>query len=176
MRSAILRSPTALAVLFGVSGAMSYCLLLLDWPFLVYLDGIVLGLVAAYVFVPSGNLRAVTVVLTDLVWIGSYRGAVLLIADHHWNPYAGMVIAGVWGGIGVAAVHGIGQRRLLSGVSLLAAGFAGGVAALPFGWWEPRDSNVALLGCLILWQLAVGVTLSVCSSPRPALLDTPRNP
>ncbi len=168
----VTRNPIIVAVLFVLSGAISY-VLFSAWnnP-----AGVPFGLLAAYLFVRSWKLWAVVVVLVDLVWIASVRTAFALIADN--RTYFAMAVAGLVGGLGVALATGLGCRSLLSVRCVCAAGIAGTLAALPFGWWVQGSEKNAFAGvtCFAIWQAVVGTTLWARSSPVRALPGIVPNP
>jgi len=158
------RNPILVALLFAASGAISYGVIIVRDAG-TYLGGVTFGLLAAWQFVRSPRLGALTVVAADLVWIASERVAMWLIVDQHWNAYVGMAAAGLAGGLGVSMAAGLFR-------SAPWAVAAGVLAALPFGWWEQQGSDRPLLWCIALWQAAVGTTVWACSSRIRKLPDT----
>lgn len=158
------RNPILAVALFAASGAISYGVILVGGDG-TYVGGVTFGVLAAWLFARSARLGVITVIVTDLVWIASERIAIFLIAGQHWNSYAGMAVAGLVGGAGVAVAAGLFR-------ALPWATAAGVLAALPFGWWEQQGSDRPLIWCLTLWQAAVGTTLWACTAPLRALPDT----
>jgi hypothetical protein len=158
------REPVVVVVLFALSGALSYFLFTF-WNNQEFPPGIPFGLVAAFWLVRPWKLWPVSIVLIDLVWIGSVHTAIALMSDK--RTYLAMAVAGLIGGLGVAIATGIGCRTLLSIPSLAMAAIAGGLAALPFGWWVQGSEKNAFAGvaCFAIWQAAVGTTLWARSSP-----------
>lgn len=98
------------------------------------------------------------VILTDAVWYGSVQFAIHLIQDYSWNTYLAMAAAGVLGGAAVAASIGVGWRGVLSVRVLVSAGIAGGLAALPLGWWE-HHAEITGIVFFPAWQALVGLTI-----------------
>ena len=134
------------------------------------------GILSAYLFARPLKIALVTVVLDGFVWVASVKTAVFLIADRGWNAYLGMAVAGVVGGLGAGASVGLSRRALLSLSSLGSVAIVGCVSALPFGYWEPMNSDALganLLGalCFVVWQAAVGMRLStLCATTSQRLL------
>jgi hypothetical protein len=170
MPPAALRNPIVVAVLFALSGVITD-LQLANWDRGFYLGGVSFGLLAAIVFFRPGWMWLLLIVLMNLVWIAAWKTAVYLITDLTWNSYVGMAIAGVIGGVGVAASTGIERRNLLAIQPLLVTAVAGGIASVPFGYWEPRSSDSPLIWCFAIWQCVTGVTLWACSSRAVAIAD-----
>jgi hypothetical protein len=157
------------AGLFALSGAISFGLLYVDQAGM-YLGGITFGLVAAYLFGCAPMTWSPIVILTDAVWYGSVHLTIYLIQDHSWNTYLAMAAAGVLGGAAVAASIGVGCRGVLSPRVLLAAGFAGGLAALPLGWWE-HHAEITGIVFFPAWQVLVGLAMWRAAATRVADKD-----
>ena len=170
MPGAVRRNPIVVALLFAVSGVITF-LLLRTWNPGFYLGGITFGLLAGFLFVRFKKFWPVIVLQMDLVWMAAWRSAVFLIVDWRWNAYLGMMVAGVIGGLGVAASSGVGRRELLAVRYLAILAAVGAIAALPFGWWEQKNSDSPLLWCFAIWQSVVGVTLWACNSRLVSLPD-----
>lgn len=141
----------------------------------MFLGGITFGLVAAYLYACPPKVWFAIALLTDAIWYGSVQCAIHLIQDLSWNVYLAMAMAGLLGGVAVAASTGIGHRGLLSMRVLGAAAIAGALAALPLGWWEHHNEATGLI-FFPLWQAAVGTTMWVCSPRVPAFAGSARNP
>jgi hypothetical protein len=174
MPQAALRNPIVVAILFALSGLMTFGLLN-TWNPGFYIGGVTFGLLAVILFARPGWMWLVIIALINVVWIAAWRNAVFLITNLGWNSYAGMIVSGIIGGIGVTAAAGIGRRSLLAMQPMLVVAVAGAIASLPFGWWEQKNTDSALPWCFAIWQCVAGVTLWACASrtvpvadPKPA--------
>jgi hypothetical protein len=143
--------------MFALSGAISFGLLYIGHVGM-FLGGITFGLVAAYLFACPPITWLPIVMLTDAVWYASVQLTIHLMQDYSWNVYAAMAVAGVFGAAAVAASTGTGWRALLSVRVLAAAGFAGGLAALPLGWWE-HHAEITGIVFFPAWQALVGLAM-----------------
>jgi hypothetical protein len=168
MPSAALRNPIVVAILFALSGGITFGLLN-TWNPGFYIGGVTFGLLAAILFTRPSWMWLVIIVLVNLVWIAAWRNAVFLITNLGWNSYAGMLVSGVIGGGGVAASTGISRRSLLAVQPLIVMALAGAIASLPFGWWEQKNTDSALPWCFAIWQCVTGVTLWACNSRAVAI-------
>jgi hypothetical protein len=153
-----------LAVLFLGSGLLTYQAFywvatsgVEDWQIaLQLLTGIPFGAVCSFRFVRPRSWFALTLGLDCAVWVAAYRVGVGLSG---FNPYLGMALAGLLGGLGVTLSTGLGCRILYSRRTVAIAGLVGAVAGAPFGlvFGRSDQENIILAICFPLWQVVVGM-------------------
>ncbi len=156
------------ALLFGACGAASCQLIRLDgwstWG--NFLLPIPFGVLAAWLCVGGIVPRIELIILHAAVWQLAYRMAHLLASDGSpLERVVAMYLAGLVGGLGVSLAAAFVKRQAPGIRALGITGLAGGVCALPFGWWVIAGHDVPIPElafftlCFALWQGAVGVCL-----------------
>jgi hypothetical protein len=163
-----------LAVLFVGSGLLTYQIYY--WVArtsdqfqlaLQLLTGLPFGLACSLRFVrPQKKWMALAVFLDCVTWVAAFRLGIAFAGN--LNPYVGMSLAGLVGGLGVTLATGLGCRTLYAGRTLAGAALAGAVAGAPFGLVLDRSihENLVLAISFPLWQAAVGLWIGVSSVPQ----------
>jgi hypothetical protein len=128
------------------------------------LTGIPFGLACSVRFIRSRKWIPLAVLLDSATWVAAYRLGLPLAGN--LNPYAGMAVAGILGGLGVTASTGLGCRSLYTRRALGGAALVGAIAGLPFGLLLNRSGQEALILAISfpLWQVAVGLWIGMISS------------
>jgi hypothetical protein len=163
-----------LAVLFVGSGLLTYQIYRWisknkdDYQFVYQLvTGLPFGMACSFRLMGQRKWIVPTVILDCITWVVAYRLGLALAGSV--NPYPGMAIAGMVGGLGVTLATGLGRRTLYSWRTFAGAALVGAIAGLPFGLVLNRSAkeDLILAICFPLWQIAVGMWIAVRSGLLP---------
>ena len=163
------------AVLYAICGAVSFYSAdwgdrFFKWLGLDILTPLPFALLSAALFLRSW--RAVAAVpLNCAAWVAAYHIAVQVYGSgglYFGRAYFATCLAGLAGGLGVALADSICCTRLLAPIRLIAAGFIGAVAGLPFGFSVGNGNVPWVSPCsFAIWQASMGTYLYyVCTQSR----------
>jgi hypothetical protein len=118
------------------------------------------AILATLLCVRPALLMPLVVILICAVWAGAFW---LAVALDRGDSYLNMFVAGLAGGLGVAAATAIGCRRLIHIKSFCLLASAGTLAAAPFHWQVFPQDDAAMFCAFAIWQSLVGTLLYALS-------------
>jgi hypothetical protein len=166
------------AALYALGGVLSAYLP--DWAERVFkgfalsagdvLTPLAFALISAALFLRSWK-AVLAVPLNCAAWVAAYHIAVQVYGSgglYFGRAYFATCLAGLAGGLGVALADSICCTRLLAPIRLIAAGFIGAVAGLPFGFSVGNGNVPWVSPCsFAIWQASMGTYLYyVCTQSR----------